>query len=92
MLLTPLPKPPEARLMHRMAKALGININTSVREGDLSRETAARMARHCEACCEAETCRLRLNAAQYGVSEPPEFCANRNILMYLRKIFRRKNL
>ena len=91
MLSTPLPPPPEAPLMHRMARALGINIGRSVREGELSRETATRMARHCEACCEAEACRRALNAARRGVSAPPDFCANRNILMYLRKIFQRKN-
>ncbi len=73
-------------LMERLAFALGIDLADLLKMHNISADTLERMALHCSFCDEQENCAQRIRHGFRSWAEPPEYCVNRKLLLYLQHI------
>ena len=66
-----------ARLMNRMADALGHDLEAEMLNGDLSPEAYRAKFYRCVGCREAAACERLLDTAQGFLDAAPDYCRNR---------------
>lgn len=73
-------------LMERLATALGIDLVVILERHEISVDTLERMAVHCSFCDEQSNCAARIRDGVRVGADPPEYCQNRKLLMYLEHV------
>lgn len=69
-------RPDNLTRMNRMAKAVGLDLNTEAEQGRLS-PAEVRLASHrCGECSGTLECRIWLQAREDQAAEPPGYCPN----------------
>jgi hypothetical protein len=74
-----------AELMNKMASATGTDLSDAALDGRLDAESYRKALKKCTHCKSVGTCLSWLDEhADGSVEEPPEFCANRDVLKQLK--------
>jgi len=70
--------------MERMARALGVDIEMAVMDGNIDQNQIERLKLRCALCDQPDAC-SRLLLARSTMEVAPDFCVNSSVLAELRR-------